>query len=648
LLCASIGAGLCGPATVAARDGGLIQASAARDDLAVPWRTLRQNGASPAESARAAESIIAAANEAAVREEIETAIKQPLVAGGAGAALLGAITRASWPSPDLFLILARRLEGAGSDEIPTLLGALGSFRTMPAATLLVSYTGEHHASPIRSAAFSALTRLSGRDDLGTDRGAWEAWAQRARTLTNEQWESELLRGLARRADRASSQRREAGTRLTDALRRVHIRTPADERSILLAEWMQDPLPEVRDLGLELVSRELADTGRLDTRIGEAALRLLAHGDPAVRSSAAVLVRQLAPVGASEAVLMALSKETDERAAAALLLAAARWPSPSAASIVMGWLERSGAASSGAWEAALALSNAGVLDEAQRHRVLDAARRDENAARWPAACTLMCELGDDNDRDRALSWLETGSAAVRIAVADSLLWYPEYLNAILRAASANQDLYGAAVRAAVVHAPTAATFAQVAALPAATPQSARDGLLLLAGRLSAPDLWTVIRDAQDETLQAALLPELANENRVLSEGRMPEKQRAIARGVLLMAESDLQRGDAAGALAALDGSPVLSAIVPPSEGDPLRAAALIALGRLAEADDLDVPPAAAIRGLQLSRGAAHERTAARMILDRYGDALSAEQRAEAEASLVSALPGDDFVGPPVPR
>jgi hypothetical protein len=181
----------------------------------------------------------------------------------------------------------------------------------------------------------------------------------------------------------------------------------------------------------------------------------------------------------------------------------------------------------------------------------------------------------------------------------------------------------------------------------TPQGARANLLLLAGRLSATDLLEAIRATADPALRAALLPVLANENRVLSEGIVPEKRRAIADGIAMLAESDLQRGDAAGALAALDGAPSMLGMVPTSQADPIRGAALVALGRTDEAARTSAPLSAWLRGLELCRGAAHEARVAGAILARFDDSLSDQQREVVEAAMRLAEPEDGFVGPPPP-
>lgn len=640
-------AGLCvgiGPAM----DGGVpVGSRETADELGIAWRTVRDPASTPADAARAAEALVAAASDPGVREAIGEAIGPALSARSPGALLVGAVARASWPASDLFPLLRRRLDNAGPEELPLLLSAIGSFRTIPAAECLLSYANGGNSPAVTAAAFAALARLSGRDDLGPDRTAWEQWLRRVAGMSAPEWERELMVAMVVRADRQVLERREAAARLTDALRKIHLRTPPEERSVLLADWLLDRLPEVRDLGLELVSRELADTGRLDAVVGEAALRLMASPDPNVRATAAVLVRQLAPAGAARAVIGALATETDPRVATPLLLAAARWPTAGVVPAVFSWLERETPATASAWEACVGLWNAGMLDSAQGETVLAILRRTGAATTVPAASTLLCELGDDADRRRIAPLLTTGTPAVRVAIAEALLWYPEYLDPIIAAASVNPDLFSAAARGALLHEPTAAMFARVAALPSVTPQGARANLLLLAGRLSATDLLAAIRATTDPALRAALLPVLANENRVLSEGIVPEKRRAIADGIAMLAESDLQRGDAAGALAALDGAPFLLGMVPTAQADPIRGAALVALGRTDEAARTSAPLASWLRGLELCRGAAHEARVAGEILARFDDSLSDEQREVVEAAMRLAEPEDGFVGPPPP-
>src|SRR6185295_2164702 len=179
--------------------------------------------------------------------------------------------------------------------------ALGSFRTRDAARLLGRYIGEDQPKTVSAAAMSALARLTARDDLGQDRPAWAAWLREIDGMSESQWRLQLIAALAARNDRLAAQRHDAIAQLTDSLRKLHLATKAEDRPAMLASMLEDGIPAVRDLGFELVARELSATGHLDGPVGIAALKLLKHSDAAVRSSAAVLVRQLAPPDAEQAV-----------------------------------------------------------------------------------------------------------------------------------------------------------------------------------------------------------------------------------------------------------------------------------------------------------------------------------------------------------
>lgn len=638
---------LAAPPPARADDHAASVKEAAPADLTTAWRILRDPAQSAAETNSAADAIIADASDPETRGEIRATLAPPLSARGPGINLLASVSRASWPAPDLLPVLTERLAAAAPDEVPALLAAIASFRTQAAAAALFAYTNGGNPPASISAAYAGLSRLSGRDDIGSNRAAWAAWVERTSAMTPPQWDRELLRPQTSRADRQSIDRREAASRLTDALRSVHLKAPAEERSALLALWLGDRLAEVRDLGFEMASRELADTGRLDPVVGEAALRLMSSPEASVRASAAVLVLQLAPKGAEQAVLVALATETDPRAASAFLLAAARWPSAGVAPAVLNWIERDSPARANAWDACLALATVGDLTNLQRERVLGILRTTDAPTRWPAACSLLAELGNDQDRATIVPILTTGSPPVRLAAADALLWYPEFLDDIIAAAAANPDLYSAAARAALLHEPTAESFAKIAALPAVSPQIARTGLVLLAVGLPATDLLETILATTDPTLRSVLLPMLASENRVLSEGANPKNLRAIARGVIMLAQSDLVRGDAAGALAAIEGAPFLDEVFP-DEAAPLKCAALVALGRIEEAEPINSPLASWLRGLELSRNSSHETSVAVAILNRFAESLTPDQKTMLIAIRDRpAPPPPDSVGPPSP-
>ena len=591
--------------------------------------TLADATASDAERQRAAETLVALAALPAARDAVAQSLVEPLAGTGGGVYALRAIARCVGPSPRLYPLLERRLARAEANERPRLLASIASFRTRDAARLLIRSADDAQDEgddSTRRAAFAALARIAARDDLVDDDAAWAAWLERADALSESQWRLILLDATARRADTLQSDRQRTVTRLAETFRKLHLATPADGRSALLAAMLDDDIPEVRDLGFELVGRELSVTGTLRGPVGDASLRLLTSADPLVRSSAAVLVRQLGPDGAGAAVAAALARETDPRAASDLLLAAVRWPEAALTAPAVSWLESGGPAASAAAEACWSLYRAGELGIEGIDRALAAIRAIPVDRLNPAACSLLAMEGLDADRARLAPLLTSDSPALRTAAAESLVWHPEYKGDILAAATQDPDLFDVATRAVLVGTPTAEGFRAVRALPQPSPDVWRAGLLRLARALPAPDLWSVAQEEPDPALRSALLGRLTMDERVMSERSDPAQLAAIAAGVVALASLQLERREAAAALSTLDAAPFASEAGDAAAVASLRAAALVGLGRLDLAAPLDAPAAAWVHGLDLARDAPYAAEVVEEIERRFGDALTADQRA----------------------
>ena len=606
--------------TIAAHAGTISSAAVLLADepeaLEVLLSRLNDATAPDAERSHAAADLIRQADNPAVSAALEKFLEAPLAGTGAGAYLLTQISFLPDPAPGLFSLVSRRFQNATADELPRLLAAVGAFRSRAAARLALTYTtGDADADTAR-AAFDALEHLSARDDPASDHDEWSAWLAQADALSEMEWQTSLVRALAAQSDRERTKQRDAIARLNEIYRKLHLATPAAERSALLADMLKDRMPEVRDLGFELIQRELSETGRLDQRVGAAAVELLADPQPKVRAMAAVLVRQIAPDGAGDAVVLALDKESDPKAASDLLLAATRWPSKDCVFAVLKWLERDSDAQPAAVEACLRFARAGELSTDAQSRVLRFVRSPPPDSLPPAGVALLIELGNDDDRRASAALLVSASPPVRAAAADNLLWYPDFRERILSAAEQYDDLMPAAAKAVMVHTPDAAQFERVMKLRSVSPEISRSALLAIARVLPVRDLVQCIGFAQsDQVLRAGLLASLTSPTRVMSEGTTPENLAAIATGVVLTITDDLAKGDAAGALGMLDSAPYLDAAADKATISALRVTALLATGKIEEATKFDAPLSAYLRGFDLSKTASHAGGVARLIIEK---------------------------------
>lgn len=627
---------------------------------------LADGSASDAQRLAAARFLVGNAASPVAVGLLDEELSQPLSGSSGASYILQALAQSSAVSEQLFPMIVKRFQTASVDELPRLLTSLGGFRSRVAARLALTYTQGDVDAETAAAAFGALIRISGREELGSDVQEWSSWLAAADSLSELEWQRSLIESLAAQADREKLKRREAVGELSDIYRRLHVATPTQDRSTLLISMLKSPLVEVRDLGFELIQREVSETGRLDERVGDAAVGLLLDNNPKVRGLAAVLIRQVAPPSAAGVIVTALDRESDPRAASDLLLAATRWPSRDSVAAVLKWLERESDAQDAAIEACLRFSKAGELSKAESQRVLRVIRTRPLNSLTPAGVSLLIELGDKSDRDATLPLLTASAPAVRTATGESLLWYSEYQDQIIAAAQVYDDLMPIAARTVMVHTPDATRFRSVAALPASTSEARLNALLLLASIMPATQVLDVLSDPQiQDPLRSGLLATLTSPTRVMSEGVIPQNLAAIKQGILLSAMDDLNRGDSVGALAVLDTPVIAEDSQESAEAGAIRLSALLGLGRISEAQRVgalnEYPLQAYLRGFELAKSSSYAPDVARLVMDRCAKKLDETQVAmlqraiklgvgastNAVEELVAGPPAPPSDAPPVP-
>ncbi|MFA6044271.1 MAG: hypothetical protein WC718_04755 [Phycisphaerales bacterium] len=612
----------------------LVAAAAPSTD----WLTVLRDGTAADRSRLgAAKALIAQSDDEAIREVLRAEIAAPLAGSGGGPYVLQALAAMPEAPGAMYPILAERLPKTPIEEVPKLLRALGSFRSREAARLLLEYAAEQYPDSVREAAFDSLEHLSGRGDVPREVASWETWMKEVEGLSDAQWRDSLFAALASRGDQEASRIAELTSKLADSLRKLHLTTPAEKRGELLEAMLMDTEPSVRNVGLELLSRELAASGAIDERVGDATLSLLGDSNPQVRASAARLVRQLAPERAPEAMARALVVERDSRAAAALLLGAARWPSPQMVEPTLKWLTSQGPAREPACDAAWALYKAGHLNDTNQRELLELVRAWPDDALTPSACGILATLGSSADRERLRPLLFAKDSSLRNAVIEALLWYPEFLGDIVKAAHDDPDLFDAASRALLQHEPTGAGLRTLLSLPRPSQDTALLGITRLAHALSATDLLAVTKDVKDEALRITLLRQLTADEREMSERVNPALLPALAEGMMTLADLQLSAREPDQALVTLESSPFFgnNAVPAPKGFRALRCAALAGLGRIDAADEAGGPPEAWVRGLEIAVKQPFAADLGAEIKRRFGAGLGEELDKRVDALLSQA-------------
>ncbi len=566
----------------------VIGADQSRVDAA-NWATLNSPKADRAARAAAAAALLARAKStqpgaAAAMEAARTALEGRSPDPLAGDLIAMALSAEASGLDPLFESLWLGLQDVAYERTPPYFAALSAYRTPANAARLLDAAASSRLPIVARSAYVALADLSGRDDLGESRTDWTNWIERAKAMSPDEWQHELARGLSARVARDRQRAQALSDRLADTLRKLHLATLPEDRSKFLASLLADPEPSVRDLGFELVSRELSATSTLGPEVGSAAIALLGDTSAVVRERAALLVAQLDPPGGQAAILACLERETSAQTAAALLSASSRWLTPATIDLALRWLETGTSAAGAASETLTSAERIGALTDAQRRRALARLRQIEGAAFPPAACKLTATIGDDNDRRRLAELLRSDRSAQRLAAADALVAYPEFLDDVLTAVANDGQLLPIAARGIILSRADAATFERLCALSNISAQEKTEALAAIGEFLSSADLLSVLENTPaSDPLFGRLLKNFADPDRIMSEAAAAATLPSLAKGIMLLADSHLAGGRGDQALLALSAMPDLREVVGASAFDAVQVAALVAMGRPDDAE-----------------------------------------------------------------
>ncbi|MBY0113651.1 MAG: hypothetical protein K2Y21_12590 [Phycisphaerales bacterium] len=516
--------------------------------------------------------------------------------------------------------------------------ALGSIRTRASANLLISLLSAARDSESLRTIHAALERATGKLGLAAEDGAWAGYL-RSVPDGEAAWQAELLKNLAAARDKKTDEAAALTTRLTDSLRSLHLATPPEQRWPLISSMLGDALAPVNLLALDLISRELSANNRPDSAIAEAVLKLVRSSDDQVREQAAILVANLAPPGAAEVLNDALEHETSPRAAAAMLAATSRWPAAAFEPSIVRWIKTDAAASNearaardGAIDAAWSLYRAGYLrDEESEAPIRNVLRGISLGELSGAGCQLRVEAGDASDRDAIAVLLGSRTPAQRLAAAESLVGFPEFLPRILAAARVDPLLIEVAVRGVLTQDPSLAGFVAIEEATRNAPEQRRAALTVIASVLEEDEILEAAARVDDLSLREAVIAQLADPKRIMSERTEPRTLVTVATGLLSLAELRIELNRPGDAIGAIDALPEMEKLLPPAKVKDVRTVGLILLGRMDQAREAGGSVSAWLRALDLSIRIAPERAQpiASAIETTMGDKLEQADRARLE-------------------
>jgi hypothetical protein len=424
------------------------------------------------------------------------------------------------------------------------IAALACRRTQATAGALIKLGGDPDPS-IQSAAFEALSQLTGRRDLGTDAEAWNAWWSSARRMKREAWLAMVLDQVARRNLETERQITALTQRLIASHQQAYETAGESERSAIVLKLMDDPMPELRDLALGLIERRVLNAQPVGPEL-RAALRAVAFGPRGSdlsgrRIDAARLLENLADGEAATLAVERLLGETDPAVQAAYLSLLARTPRGEAVEPAMTLIDQP-ASRSAAAALLVSAADAGILAPAQAERAVAAARRHlaGPAPPEPALIALVGRVGSDSDEAMLERHLDSGEASVKLAAAEAFVHGPRSIRPLLARAD-DPALRPALLKAVARKGATLQAAVTLLDRPidpsdasAAVDQTAwQQALAAAAARLSIPDLHhldeLLARDDRRQDLRESVLRAAAGLNHPAPD---PADERALQAGLLL--------------------------------------------------------------------------------------------------------------------
>lgn len=322
---------------------------------------------------------------------------------------------------------AKELEAVAEDRRATLeqrrlaILALGEHRRAYAAEVLVGLTNLNELETVQNWAFDALANLSHQPHLGRDRKQWAAWWEKARGLGTADWQRQLHQNLLQLTAQQRAMDQQLRERLIRSQRELYRATRAEDKPAVLATMLRDPLPSIRELGLD-IARQRAEDGQTFTEPLLVELRNRLTDDQAkAREQAATLLGQLLDADAADRMADQLAQGLESVASVQrqYLLALAKMPREAAIEPAYDMLTDR-AVQTEAASAMAAMIRAEMVPQPMRRRVRAQVRQALEGVQvpQPELVTLMGQVleADDEDWQRIVAWLDIADDRVRDAAA----------------------------------------------------------------------------------------------------------------------------------------------------------------------------------------------------------------------------------------
>jgi HEAT repeat protein len=196
----------------------------------------------------------------------------------------------------------------------SVIRAIGQLIDKPVAEYLLNLAEQPRQSDaIQSAALAALAEMTGENDFGKDLQQWNQWWETMRLKTPDQFRSALLESRARRFKLLKQRNRQLAESTRTLLISDYEKLPPALKPTVLVDYLNDPAPEVRSVGVTLVGVYLDRKPPTDD-VRKRLLQLIGDTDEKVRSDVVKLLLTLNDPASRDALIKQLGIEKDPQVA----------------------------------------------------------------------------------------------------------------------------------------------------------------------------------------------------------------------------------------------------------------------------------------------------------------------------------------------
>ncbi|MGB2820640.1 MAG: HEAT repeat domain-containing protein, partial [Phycisphaerae bacterium] len=222
-------------------------------------------------------------------------------------------------------LIAIALDRSGDQAVRLVtISALQRVLDRQAVDALVRLVGDRDTA-IRNAAADSLAKLTNIRTFGGSPGKWRKWWANSKNKPASEWLADLAESLGREKARLEDENTKLRQRLATAMMDFYAATAIAQQDKLLADFLKDPLADVRLVGVNLAARKVSTNGKVTDELRAQVRAMLTDEDPRVRRVTALLAANVGDPNAVDVLLARLKVEEVPEVKQGLLTALGQVP-----------------------------------------------------------------------------------------------------------------------------------------------------------------------------------------------------------------------------------------------------------------------------------------------------------------------------------